>query len=53
MWRPAVYLVLIVAFGGFAFWLDTVIDNDRDACRAQHPGYECVRGWVQGEAFRP
>lgn len=25
--------------------------SDRDACRAANPGYECVVGWVRGEAF--
>ncbi len=25
--------------------------GSRDACRAANPGYECVVGWVRGEAF--
>jgi len=32
----------------------TVAEMDgvtRDECRAAHAGYDCILGWVRGEAF--
>lgn len=36
---------MIVLFNGWP-------QENKNACRAANPGYDCTLGWVRGEAFK-
>lgn len=54
------YADFILAFGAafFGFCIGLIVGgyaitpDDMGACRAANPGYECVIGYVRGEAFQ-
>lgn len=37
---------------GFFGGVDTITPDGLNACRAANPGYDCVIGYVRGEAFQ-